>query len=308
MSSPCFTLSDGRNIPALGLGTYKLTIEEADDLIKFALLEAGYRHIDGAWIYGNERPIGQAVRSVIDSGKLKRDDIWITSKCWNDKHRQSQVMDSCKESLANFGLDYLDLFLIHWPMGYDNNPESGINKISDVDYLETWKGMEDVYKAGLAKSIGVSNFTVSQLERLLANCSIKPTVNQIEVNPYFSNDDLVDYCKSQGILVTCYSPLANVSRVEIVANHHDLSKDAHLIKIGAKYNKSWAQVALRYNYQRGLSIIPKTKSKQRLIENISIFDFQLTQQDMETIKSINKNVRTITFDATKDHPLYPFER
>ncbi|XP_015795081.1 1,5-anhydro-D-fructose reductase-like isoform X2 [Tetranychus urticae] len=294
-----FLLSDGRRIPAVGLGTYKMKDEEVKDIIDYALLEAGYQHIDAAWIYENERPIGQAVNRILDSGKLKREDIWITSKCWNDSHERSQVMSACKRSLENLGLEYLDLYLVHWPMGYSNDPESGL-KISDVDYLETWKGMEDVFRAGLAKSIGVSNFNIDQLERLHANCNIKPAVNQFEVHPYLSNCELVDYCKSQSVHVTAYTPIGK-------GGSSNLSKDPVLVQLSYKYNKTWAQIALRYNIQRGISVVPKTSNKDRLVENISIFDFELTGPEMDAIRDIDREQRMVTFDATKNHPFYPFE-
>ena len=310
--APLITLNNGEKIPAFGLGTWKSKPGEVKEAVKYALLEAGYRHIDCAFVYGNEAEVGEALREVLESGKLKREDIFITSKCWNTYHSEAKVMECCKKTLKNLNLDYLDLYLIHWPMGYQEGGENfplnpdGSLIFSSVDYVETWKGMEAVQRAGLSKSIGVSNFNSQQLTRILENCTIKPAMNQFEIHPYLNQIGLVEFCRSKGIAVTAYSPLGSPDRPWAKPDDPSLMEDSRVKKIAEKYKKSPAQILLRFGFQRNIIVIPKSVTPSRIAENIKIFDFSLTDEEMKTIESFNRNWRVCVLEKAKTHPLYPF--
>uniref|UniRef100_T1JXD3 NADP-dependent oxidoreductase domain-containing protein n=1 Tax=Tetranychus urticae TaxID=32264 RepID=T1JXD3_TETUR len=306
------TLSDGNQIPVFGLGTWKSKPGEVKNAVKFALLEAGYRHIDCALVYQNEDEVGQALKEVFGSGSLKREDVFITSKCWNSYHSRAKVTEACKLSLKNLGLDYLDLYLIHFPVGVQEGgsmfPEDAEGKMirSDVDYLETWKGMEDVHKAGLSKSIGISNFNSEQIKRILDNCEIKPVTNQIEVHPYLTQEPLIDFCLKNGIAVTAYSPLGSPDRPWAKPEDPSLLDDPKIKEIAKKHGKTSAQVLLRYANQRGLIVIPKSVTPTRIAENIDIFDFELAPEEIATINSFNRNWRAVAFNTYAGHPYHPF--
>uniref|UniRef100_T1L0H1 NADP-dependent oxidoreductase domain-containing protein n=1 Tax=Tetranychus urticae TaxID=32264 RepID=T1L0H1_TETUR len=305
-------LPNGFKIPYLGLGTWKSEKGKVKEAVKYALLEAGYRHIDCALLYQNEDEVGQALKEVFQSNLVKREDIFITSKCWNTYHSRSRVIECCKESLTSLGIDYLDLYLVHWPTGFKEGngifprDEQGKIVYSDVDYLETWKGMEDVQKAGLAKSIGVSNFNSQQIDRILANCEIKPVINQIEVHPYLSQQPLINFCKQRGIDITAYSPLGSPDRPGAAPGETTLLNDSTILNIAKNHNKTAAQILLRFAVQRDLIVIPKSVTPARIKENSQIFDFELTKDEMELIHNLNQDKRFITAETLSDHPYFPF--
>ncbi|XP_054162258.1 aldo-keto reductase family 1 member B1-like [Oppia nitens] len=211
--APKLRFTDGMRIPIIGLGTYDIRDQKLMDQVIEDAVDVGYRHIDTAYEYQNENLIGNTLKKLFNKNKIKRDDIFVTSKVWNTFHRRHKVIEGIKLSLNSLGLDYLDLALVHWPMAYKEGPEnhpkhpngSAINM--DISVVETWRGMEDTYKLGLVKSIGVSNFNSEQLSRLLRETHIKPIVNQIECNPYLSQEKLVNFCKAQGIQVVAWSPI-----------------------------------------------------------------------------------------------------
>ncbi|XP_026313466.1 aldo-keto reductase AKR2E4-like isoform X2 [Hyposmocoma kahamanoa] len=305
--SPTIQLNDGSKIPVVALGTGRGTskganIEEVRDAVLWAI-EAGYRHIDTAAIYGDEPQVGQGLADAIAKGVVKREDVFVTTKIWNDKHHREQVVPELKESLKRLGLDYVDLYLIHFPVASkpDGSPDN-------VDYLETWQGMEDAKEQGLTKSIGISNFNVTQLDRLMANSKVKPAVNQIEVNPTLTQELLVSHCKKLGVAVMAYSPFGFL----VTRKHHMAPSprydDPILRKMAEKYGKTTGQIVLRYLIDRGLIIIPKSTNKERIGQNIDIFDFKLTDEEIKVIGNYNKNVRVINPIAWKDYPNYPFER
>ncbi|XP_054161903.1 1,5-anhydro-D-fructose reductase-like [Oppia nitens] len=303
---PSVNLVNGKKIPIIGLGTYALTSDQ--NVMTKVINEAidfGYRHIDTAYIYENEELIGRALNEIFQNNKTKRDDLFITSKVWNTYHKREQVVEAMKLSMNMLGVDYLDLALVHWPLAYRSGTGSlrplNANNMTDdinISVVETWKGMEDAYKLGLAKSIGVSNFNSQQLTLILKEAFLKPVINQIEVHPYLSQEKLVEFCKSNSISVTAYCPLGKATK--------EILNDPVLTDIATNNNKTVAQVMLRWLIQRDIVVIPKTSKTNRLSENINIFDFQLTDEEMKSIFSLNKNQRIITSTLSANNPNYPF--
>ncbi|MFI3228370.1 MAG: aldo/keto reductase [Clostridia bacterium] len=259
------TLSNDVKIPIVGLGVYRAENgDEAINSIKYAL-EAGYRHIDTAQRYFNEESVGNAIK---DSG-VPREEIFITTKVGNPTVRARETTASVEESLEKMGLDYLDLLLIHWP----------------VDGMkEAWLEMEKLYKDGKVRAIGVSNFHQNHLDDLATVATIKPMVNQIESNPQFNNDALIKACKEQGIAMEAYTPLGGLG--------DSMRTSETLKKIGEKYGKSPVQVIIRWDIQRKVIVLPKSVTKQRIIDNIDVFDFELTSEEMAVINAMNKDIRS----------------
>lgn len=257
-------LHNGVLMPQLGLGVYKVEEgSQAVETVKTAL-QLGYRSIDTAAFYENEEGVGQGIR---ESG-IPRDEIFVTTKLWNDDHGYKSTLKAFDESMEKLGLDYLDLYLIHWP-GKDK-------------YLDTWRAFEKLYKDGRVRAIGVSNFKIHHLNTLLENSIEKPVVNQVELHPHFSQPELRAFCAEQDIKVEAWSPLAR-----------GLSLEVPIIKeIAQKHEKSPAQVVLRWHLQNDTIIIPKSVSPIRLAENANIFDFELSSEEMNLIHSVNVNERT----------------
>lgn len=311
MSVPQVKLNDGTEIPIFGLGTWK----SQPNAVKNAVIDAvkaGYRHIDCAYVYGNEGEVGEALTELFKEGVVKREDLFITSKLWNAFHSTNLVKPALEESLKLLKIDYLDLYLIHWPFGYaegeGNFPVDKDNKtkLSDVDYLDTWKGMEQVKKAGLTKSIGVSNFNHEQIDRILANCEIKPSMNQVECHPYLTQNKLVEYCKSKGIVVTAYSPLGSPDRPWAKKEDPSLLDDPKVKKIAEKYGKTSAQVLIRFQIDRGLVVIPKSVTKDRIVSNMNVFDFKLTEEEIKDLESFDRGFRFCALEWISEHKHYPF--
>ncbi|XP_023242820.1 aldose reductase-like isoform X1 [Centruroides sculpturatus] len=304
-------LSNGYKIPAIGLGTWKSKPGEVQQAVKDAI-DAGYRHFDCAFAYQNEAEVGDAIQEKISDGSVKRDDLFITSKCWNTFHSKDKVFECLNKSLSSLKLDYLDLYLIHWPLGYKEGgelfpkDETGKFLYSDVDYLETWKAMEECHKKGLVRSIGLSNFNSVQIKRICSNATIKPVMLQVECHPYLTQCPLLEFCKSLDIKVTAYSPLGSPDRPWAKPDDPQLLEEPKIKEIAKKYNKSSAQVLLRFQVQRGVIVIPKSVTKERIISNIQLFDFELTPEEMETIGGFNRDYRVCHLAWSKDHPHYPF--
>lgn len=298
---------NGKTMPALGLGTYLSTAGDVERAVKYAI-NIGYRHIDTAFFYDNEKEIGNAVREKINDGTVKREDLFITTKLWNNTHAADKVVPMCKKSLSNLGLDYVDLYLVHWPFGFKEGeelmPMNG-DKIeySDVDYTETWKGMEECVNQGLAKSIGVSNFNSEQIKRVLDMAKIKPANNQIECSVNLNQKKLIDFCKSHDITVTGYAPLGRPGNQRGIPNSLD---NPVVLNIAKKYNKTPAQIACRYVYEQGAVPIPKSITESRIKENMEFFDFTLTPDEMAAIESIGTGARTAGFPQISDHKYFPF--
>ncbi|KAK7870468.1 hypothetical protein R5R35_000745 [Gryllus longicercus] len=307
---PFVQFNNDLKFPIFGLGTWKSPPGEVTQAVKNAI-DAGYRHIDCAHVYGNETEVGAALKEKIQEGVVKREDLYITSKLWNTFHRPDLIEPAIKTTLCNLGLEYLDLYLIHWPQAYKEDeglfPEKdGKTVYSDVDYVDTWKGMEKLVKKCLTKSIGVSNFNHEQIDRVLAIAEIKPVTNQVECHPYLNQKKLIEYCKSKDIVITAYSPLGSPDRPWAKPGDPQLMDDPKLKEIAQKYGKTTAHILLRYNVQRGLITIPKSVTKSRIEQNIDIFDFELKNEDMECIDTFDCNGRFCHLNWIKDHKYYPF--
>ncbi|KAG7190362.1 hypothetical protein KM043_006473 [Ampulex compressa] len=305
---PALTFSNGHKMPIFGLGTYLSDADDLENVVKEAI-NLGYRHFDTAYFYGNEKAVGSAIQAKIKDGTVTRDELFVTTKLWNTFHREKDVVPICKKSLENLGLDYMDLYLVHWPFAFkegdDLMPHAPDGEIlsSDVDYLETWRGMEECVHQGLTRSIGISNFNSEQITRLLAAAKIKPVNNQFEVSVNLKQKELIEFCKKHNITVTGYSPLGRPGNRLGVPNSLDNPK---IVEIAQKYHKTPAQVALRYTLQQDVAIIPKTVTISRLQENFNIFDFTLTADDLAVIDKIGTGERTAPFTQVKDHKYYPF--
>lgn len=259
-------LSNGVTVPGLGYGTYQTPPEDAYRAVTDALA-VGYRHIDTAARYGNESGVGQAVK---DSG-LKREEVFITSKLWNTERGYDKAMAAFEKTLAELGTDYLDLYLIHWPAN-----EKQFGQEAAALNLDTWRAFEDLYKAGKIKAIGVSNFMPNHLEALLAQAEIKPMVNQIEVHPGWPQTEAIRYCQRNDILVEAWAPLGEAAALS----------NPVLAKIAAKYDHTPAQVCLRWEIQQGILPLPKSVHKERMAENTKLFDFELTEDEMDIIGAL----------------------
>jgi methylglyoxal/glyoxal reductase len=261
------TLNNGVAMPWFGLGVFKVEEGEELETAVAAAIRNGYRSIDTASIYGNEQGVGKGIRQGLEATGLKREDIFVTSKAWTSDLGYEETKAAFELSLSKLGLDYLDLYLIHWP--------------KEGKFKAAWKAMEELYKAGKIKAIGVSNFQAHHLEELLADAEVVPAVNQVELHPRLSQVEVREYCKQKGIQVEAWSPLMQ----------GQLLDNEELRAIGAKYGKSITQAILRWDLQHGIITIPKSTKEHRLIENADIFDFELSAEDMAAIDAMNQNHR-----------------
>ncbi|CAG2174347.1 unnamed protein product [Oppiella nova] len=297
------TLNNGIKMPILGMGTGSK--EFTRDLVYKTVkngIDAGFRHIDSAYFYGSEPEVGSAIIEKIAEGKIKREDVFVTTKIWNTFHSSARASEAIQMSFTNLNIKYIDLLLMNWPMGYQEGPDmepmDPYHHIipSPIDYIDTWKEMEAAVRDGRVKSIGVSNFNSKQITRLLEFATIKPVINQIESHPTLTQKLLIDFCHQKGINVTAYSPLGEGKLME----------KPDLVKIGSSHGKSTAQVMIRYQIQRGVAVIPRSLNKQHLVENFNVFDFTLTPAEMTTIDNMNRNVRYYLEQAAEKHEYYPF--
>ncbi|XP_050667559.1 aldo-keto reductase AKR2E4-like isoform X2 [Leptidea sinapis] len=265
-------------------------------------IEAGYRHIDTASMYKNEVEVGEGIANKINQGLVTRKDLFITTKLWNDHHAENKVIIGLKDSLGKLQLDYLDLYLVHWPVAATINGED-----EEIDYIDTWRGMEEAVRQGLTKSIGVSNFNEEQLARLLQYAKVKPVVNQIEISPTLTQHKLVDYCKSVSVVPVAYTPLGLLSdaRPEFIGKD-TIKNDPRLDALANKYKKTKAQIALKYLVQRNIVVIPKSFTKSRIEENLNLFDFQLNEQEMALVDSFNIDHRCVPATSFAKYKNYPF--
>ncbi|XP_026727056.1 aldo-keto reductase AKR2E4-like [Trichoplusia ni] len=306
--APVVTLNDGNKMPVFALGTGRGTAKETESLedVKQAVIwaiEAGYRHIDTASIYGDEEQVGQGIAEAINKGLVTREEMFVTTKLWSDKHARDQVVPSLRESLKRLGLSYVDLYLIHFPSAV-NSEGAPLN----IPYLETWKGMEEAKRLNLTKSIGISNFNASQIQDLFDDKNgIMPAVNEIEVNPTHAQEALVSHCNNLGVAVMGYSPFGfMVSRKS--ANAPPPRFDDPLITtLAEKYKKTPAQIVLNWLYSRSVIPVAKSVNKKRIEENIDIFDFKLNDEEIAAIAKFDKKLRVIDFKDWKDYPYFPFE-
>ena len=258
------TFNNGVSIPQVGLGVFRTESgEDTVNAVKWAI-EAGYRHIDTAKAYGTEKSVGDGIKAC----GVAREELFITTKLWNEDTRQGRAKEAFEESLEKLQTDYIDLYLIHWPAN---------------GYEKAWKDMEEIYKTGKVKAIGVSNFNIHHLETLSKIWEVVPAVNQIEVHPYYSNIANVEYSQKLGITVEAYSPLGG--------NGARTLQDPVIIELAKKYLKTPAQVVLRWNMQRNIVVLPKSIHKDRIISNYDVFDFTLSDEDMKLINALNKDAK-----------------
>lgn len=261
------TLYNGVNMPWFGLGVFK--VEEGPELVNAVrtAIQHGYRSVDTAAIYGNEEGVGQGIREGLAAAGLKREDLFVTSKVWNADLGYESTLEAYEESLRKLGLEYLDLYLIHWPV--------------EGKYIEAWKALETLYKQGRVKAIGVSNFQIHHLEKLMNETEIKPMVNQVEYHPRLTQKELQAYCQANGIQLEAWSPLMQGQLLD--------QEDLQII--AKKHHKSIAQIILRWDLQNGVVTIPKSTKEHRITENSELFDFELSLEDMLRIDSLNQNHR-----------------
>ena len=274
------TLNNQIKIPPIGFGVFRVKEgEEVSQSIKWAL-DAGYRLIDTAMIYNNEEGVGQAIQ---DSG-VPREEIFVTTKLWNIDQGYESTLKAIDLSLEKLGLSYVDLYLIHWPTASAESDESG-NYLSVNKRKETWKAMEEIYKSGKAKAIGVSNYTVEHLEEMKGYIEVPPAVNQVEFHPFLYQEKLLKYCKDNNIVVEAHSPLAPLAD----AKSEPYSKEP-IKGIAQKHGKTEAQVLIRWSIEHGVIPLPKSVHKERIVENLDVFDFELDAEDMKTLARLNVNL------------------
>ncbi|WWC72808.1 uncharacterized protein I206_106772 [Kwoniella pini CBS 10737] len=281
-----FKLPSGDKFPSVGLGCWQSEPGALSKAVAYAI-KVGYRHIDGATIYGNEKALGEGLRR---SG-VDRKDIWVTTKLWNDDHRPEDVMKACKRSLELLGLDYIDLWLMHYPAATDTNPKDPMDiRVLDISYLDTWKAMEECLDAGLVRNIGISNYSKIEVGNLLNNCRIKPAVHQIERHPYLPQNAFMKYHEEIGLHVTAYSPLGNTNPSFSERDSlPPIQKNPAVQALASKYNISTANVLISLQLSEGCSVLPKSVTPSRIEENLRVV--QLTAEDIDTIKSTTQGQR-----------------
>ena len=259
-------LNNGVEIPRLALGVFKVPDDQSAQCVRWAL-EAGYRHIDTAAVYGNEAGVGKGIR---DSG-VPREEIFLTTKLWNDDMRKDRVREAFEESLAKLGTDYVDLYLIHWPV--------------PGCFEKCWAELEQLYREGRVRAIGVSNFHRYHMEALLKTAKIVPAVNQVELHPLLTQKPLSEYCRSLGIEMQSYRPLGG-------SGEHNLVGNADIAAIAARYNRSPAQIMIRWNLQCGNIVLVKSTHRERILQNMDVFDFEISAEDMAALDALNRDFHT----------------
>ena len=296
------SLNSGDVIPAFGLGTWKSEPDVVYEAVKEAI-KVGYRHIDCAAIYCNEEEVGRALSDVIAEGVVKREELWITSKLWNNSHAPEDVKAALEKTLSDLQLDYLDLYLIHWPVHQKKEvflPEGDDIFIpyDDIPIIDTWRAMEELVKKDKLKTIGVSNFNIPKLERLLNEAEIKPVMNQVEGHPYLQQPELLDYCRSQYVALTAYSPLGSPDRPEQMKadDEQSLLENEVIVSVAERNGVSAGQVLIAWAVQRGTVVIPKSANAVRIAQNLEASEMTLSEEDMADIAKLDTGYRYVKGD------------
>ena len=295
-------LSSGDAIPAFGLGTWKSDPEVVYDAVVEAI-KVGYRHIDCAAIYCNEEEIGRALKDVISQGVVTRDDLWVTSKLWNNSHAPDDVSPALEKTLHDLQLDYLDLYLIHWPVHQKKEfffPEGDDIFVAydEIPIIDTWGVMEGLVREGKLKTIGVSNFNLTKLRKLLDTVEIKPVNNQVEGHPYLQQRELLEFCESEGVAVTAYSPMGSPDRPAQMkaCDEKSLLKNEVIVSVAERNGISAGQVLITWAIQRGTAVIPKSANPGRIIQNIEASRMTLSDGDMAAIAALDNGYRYVKGD------------
>jgi len=301
-------------MPVVALGTFTVWLAKPGEVYSGvkAAVEAGYRHIDCAWVYDNEEEVGQALTELFSEGKVKREDLFITTKIWDTFHGRVRAKLNLEKSLARLKIPSVDLCLFHWPTcfkdGDESFPKGEDGKIiyGNHDIVDTYKGLEDCVTAGLARNIGISNFNSQQIQRVLNEATIKPSNLQIEVNPCFTNEKLVKFAQSKGLTVSSYASLGSPGRPWQKNTDPCALTDPVVTGIAEAKGRTPAQVILRWHIQRDLAIVVKSVNPDRIRKNLQVFDFELSDSEMAQISGLNKDFRLYVEDVALEHPDYPF--
>ncbi|MBB4285968.1 aldo/keto reductase [Roseospira goensis] len=293
------TFANGDAMPQFGLGTWKAEPGAVGAAVTEAL-RLGYRHIDCARIYGNEAEVGQALAEAFKGG-LRREDVWITSKLWNDAHRPEDVRPALEQTLADLGLSYLDLYLMHWPIAH--KPGVTLPQTTDEMFMpdelppsETWAAMEALVDAGLTRHIGVSNFNVPRLKALMESARITPEMNQIELHPYLQQPEMLAFCREAGVHLTAYSPLGSRDRPAVLRQENEptLLDDPTVAEIAARHGATPAQVLIAWALHRGTAVIPKSVTPERLAQNLAATEVRLSDDDMAALGTLDRDARYVS--------------
>mmetsp|Transcript_8527 Transcript_8527/g.31502 ORF Transcript_8527/g.31502 Transcript_8527/m.31502 type:complete len:403 (-) Transcript_8527:361-1569(-) len=286
------TLNTGATMPVIGLGTWKSAKSDVKAAVRYAL-EHGYRHVDCAYVYFNEVEVGEALEEVFASESIRRSDVFVTSKLWSSEHRPEDVEAALDNTLRDLKLEYLDLYLMHWPVALERGqfkPEDGPTHLEDVTVVDTYKAMEALLVTGKVKAIGVSNFGVQRLQNLLGKVSVVPSVNQVESHPYLPQEELRRYCQDHGIVMTAYCPIGSPGGAGLHLPVPTLVTHPDVLDVAKRARRSPAQVLLRWHIQRGVTVIPKSVSPAHIDQNLDIWDFELDPTSMDVLSRLAETV------------------
>ena len=306
IQAPAIKVSS-KSMPAVGLGLWKIDQDSAADAV-YEAIKVGYRHLDSASDYGNEQQVGEGIARALADGLCSREELWVTTKLWNTYHRAEYVEAACRRSMDDLGLDYIDLYLVHFPIAlryvdfnhrypaewiFDHSAENPGMELDQVPLSETWGAMEQLVENGLVRQIGVCNYSAALLHDLMSYARIKPAMLQIESHPYLTQEALLRTARSYNMAVTAFSPLGSLSYVELnMAGANDtVLTDPSVLAAAQRTGATAAQVVLRWGIQRGTAVIPKTSNPQRLIENLTLTEFSLSDGEMDAISALNQNRR-----------------